>query len=374
MIEPAGIYVHLPYCAVRCGYCTFFVETDDSSRAAYLGSLEAEAAGVAESAQGAAFDSIYLGGGTPSRIPAADIARLLRAMRARFAVAQGAEVTLEANPEDVEAHTLGAWQEAGVTRVSLGVQSFADAELAAVGRAHDARAALRALAILSDARVSLNADLILGLPEQTPETFLASLRRLLDHPVDHVSVYLLEDSREVAEDRRGRPERYLGDDAQAALWLSAGRLLAERGFDHYEVSNWALPGRQARHNRKYWDRVETVGLGASAHELWGGLRRANVSSLPRYVSELASGRRPTVFERRIDDEESEREAIILGMRKAEGVPSEAVSDYIARQADARLAGDWRAWTEAGLVAERNGRSALTELGFLVSNEILCRFV
>lgn len=374
MTTAAGLYVHLPYCGVRCSYCTFFVATDESSRSEYLRALDVEAEILEECGRGAAFDSIYLGGGTPSRIPGDDIARLLDTLRRRFAVAGDAEVTLEANPEDVASAVVSAWLHAGVTRISLGVQSLSDPELNAVGRSHDAATASRALEALGVTSASLCADLILGLPEQSPETFLDSLDRLLEHRVEHVSVYLLEDSRDVAEDRRERPGRYLGDDAQAQLWLDAGRLLARRGFTHYEISNWALPGREARHNRKYWDRVPTLGLGASAHEFWGGSRRANVSSIPGYVGSLRDGRRPTLLDRRLSPEESVREAIVLGMRKAQGVSADAVRSYVSERGDRNLEDDYRDWLELGLLREQEGSVAFTERGFLISNEILCRFV
>ena len=244
MTDPAGIYVHLPYCASRCGYCAFVVTTDGASRERYLAALEREAALLAGEAGGAAFDAIYLGGGTPSLLPPAAIARLLAQLRARFHVLEGAEITLEANPEDVTPDAPRAWIDAGINRVSVGVQSLADPELAAVGRRHDANRARAALALLEESGLSTSGDLILGLPFQTPESFAGSLAGLCDAGVSHVSVYLLETekSRIIEEDRRAQPERYLADDAQADLWLAMGETLAARGFLHYEISNWALDG------------------------------------------------------------------------------------------------------------------------------------
>ncbi|HEY7370204.1 MAG TPA: coproporphyrinogen-III oxidase family protein, partial [Thermoanaerobaculia bacterium] len=267
----AGLYVHLPYCRSRCGYCSFVVTTDDTTRGDYLASVAREAALIPRGTDEELFDSLYLGGGTPSLVPLADLARLIERLAGRFAFARDTEVTLEANPDDVDAARAAAWKAAGVNRVSLGVQSLRDTELAAVGRRHDAAQARAALEILAASGFSLSADLILGLPEQTAESFRASLEGILGD-VDHVSLYLLETekSREIEEDRRRRPERYLSDDAQAALWLEAGETLARAGLVHYEISNWARPGRRARHNVKYWERVPTLGLGVAAHELWEG--------------------------------------------------------------------------------------------------------
>lgn len=375
-VPEGGLYVHLPYCRSRCEYCAFVVTTDESSRDAYLGALDFEAALVAREAGAAVFDSIYLGGGTPSLVPPADLHALLVSLRRRFEVTPDAEITLEANPDDVGAPVAARWQEAGVNRVSLGVQSLSNRELAAVGRRHDALTARRALETLLSAGLSVSGDLILGLPEQTPETFAASASGLAASGVEHVSVYLLETekSKTIEEDRRARPERYLSDDAQADLWLALGERLAGEGLAHYEISNWARPGREARHNLKYWERTPTVGLGVSAHELWSERRRANVSSLPKYLSQLEGGRRPTALDHPMDAEEQARERVVLGLRLAKGVPRREIDALMERSPDTRLAGDYSTWRQAGILEEEDGRVRFTERGFLLSNEVLCRFV
>ena len=374
--EPAGLYVHLPYCRSRCGYCAFVVTTDESSRGAYLDALAREARLVASEAAGERFDSIYLGGGTPSLVPAADLALLVDDLRRLFAFEAEAEITLEANPEDVTDERYLAWQRAGVNRVSLGVQSLEDAELAAVGRRHDAEGARRALERLASSGLSLSADLILGLPEQTAATFRASVKAVGAAGVDHLSIYLLETdkSRVLEEDRRARPKAYLSDEEQADAWLEAGEALAARGLVHYEISNWAREGRQARHNVKYWTRTPTIGLGISAHELWAGRRRANVSGLPAYVGALAEGRRPIALDRAIGEEEAARERIVLGLRLRVGVRAEALEEWIAQEGDPLLPEDYAAWFDAGVLEREDGRVRFTERGFLLSNEILCRFV
>ena len=373
---PPGIYVHLPYCRVRCSYCTFVVSTDASSATAYQDALLREIALLAPEAEAAAFDSVYLGGGTPSLTPAPELARLLDGLRETFDVVPGAEITLEANPEDVSPAAARDWGAAGVTRVSVGVQSLDDRELAAVGRSHDAAAARRALRAVAGAGLSISGDLILGLPEQTPESFRASLAELSRSGAGHVSIYLLETdkSRATEEDRRLHPSRYLSDDAQADLWLEMGETLGREGFSHYEISNWARSGQQARHNVKYWKRAPTLGLGVSAHELWGGRRRANVSALPRYIEELAAGRRPVARDAPVSREEGARERLVLGLRLSEGVPAREVEDFVRAASDPTLAEDYASWRDGRLLEEASGRLRFTERGFLVSNEILCRFV
>ena len=338
MTRSAGLYVHLPYCASRCGYCAFAVTTDQSSRALYLEALETEASILSEEAAAHAFDSIYLGGGTPSLLPPEAIARLLDGLRSRFAVEPRSEVTLEANPEDVTPSSAKAWIDAGINRVSVGVQSLEDAELSAVGRRHDASGARAALETVTRAGLSVSGDLILGLPDQTAETFRRSVAGVCDSGVSHVSVYLLEAQKrkEIERDQREHPERYLGDDDQADLWLEMGETLAARGFEHYEISNWALPGRQALHNVKYWTRAPTLGLGISAHELWNERRRANVSHLGRYLGDLRENRRPLVLDQPLTEADVAKEEIFLGLRLSDGVVAASIEGQVSGSADSRL--------------------------------------
>lgn len=375
--DAAGLYVHLPYCRSRCGYCAFVVTTDESGRTDYLAALAREAEIVSSETSGRKFDSLYIGGGTPSLVPAGDLSALVSELRKRFALEDAAEVTLEANPEDVTAGKCDAWKSAGVNRLSLGVQSLENAELAAVGRRHDAAGARRALDRLVESKLSVSADLILGLPDQSAASFRRNVEGIGASGVEHLSIYLLETekSRSIEEDRRAHPGRYLTDDEQADAWLEAGESLAARGFLHYEISNWARPGREARHNVKYWTRTPTLGLGVSAHELWDGRRRANVSAIVPYVTALSEGRRPLAFDQPVGQPEAARERIVLGLRLSDGVPAGEIEAWIESEGDALLAGDYRAWFEAGLLSRENdGRVRFTERGFLLSNEVLCRFV
>ena len=376
MRDPAGVYVHLPYCASRCGYCAFVVTTDGSSRDRYLDAVEREGALLAAETDGVAFDTLYLGGGTPSLLPPAAVGRVTGALRTMFPLAAGAEVTLEANPEDVTLDAASAWADAGVGRVSVGVQSFEDAELSAVGRRHDAARAARALETLREAGFAVSADLILGLPEQSPESFRRSAARLIDSGVTHASVYLLEveKSKAMEEDRRLWPGRYPSDDAQADMWLRMGEAFAAAGLEHYEISNWAVPGRQARHNLKYWTRTPTLGLGVSAHEYWAGRRRANVATIDGYLARLAGGERPLALDRAVDEAEAAREEVFLGLRLSRGVAEETVLRQIAASSDVRLPEDYAAWLETGILEKDESRVRFTERGFLVSNEVLSRFV
>jgi oxygen-independent coproporphyrinogen III oxidase len=376
MADPGGIYVHWPYCAQHCSYCSFTVSTQESTRASYFNALRREIEIVAQEAIGVRFDAISFGGGTPSRLAAEEIATLLDDLRFHFSVLPSSEITLEANPEDVSAQTLSGWKSAGVTRVSVGVQAFDDSSLLEIGRLHTADCGRRAVVESVRSGMEVSCDLILGLPEQTAESFLSDLREVAAAGVGHVSIYLLEldQAHRLAEDRRRRPGRYLSDDDQATLYLEASRILQSLGFEHYEVSNWALRGRQARHNSKYWSRTPTLGFGVSAHEFWNGRRRANTTSLRHYVERLGEGKRPTDFDQAVGEEAAAAERIFLGARTSRGVVAADLEAWLARHADANLRGDWDGWLRAGLVVRREDRYGLSEEGFLLSSEVLCRFV
>jgi oxygen-independent coproporphyrinogen-3 oxidase len=373
---PAGLYVHVPYCVRRCSYCTFVLTTDFATRDAYFAALETEAELVAGETEGATFDSLYLGGGTPSSVPPERIAGLVALLRRRFRFAEDTELTVEANPDDVSAESVRAWRAAGATRVSLGIQSFRDGELRAIDRIHTGDQAARAIDALAGAGLAIAADLMIGIPGQTADGLLSDVARLASGPAGHVSIYILEldKARRMAEDRRLRPERYLSDDAQADAYLEAGRRLASAGFRHDEVSNWSRPGAGSRHNAKYWRRVPTLGLGVGAHEFWDGRRRANTASIGAYLDAIGRGRRPTAEDRLLDAVEREREEILLSARTREGIAAERIDRWLAERGDAALRDDWPRWIEAGLIERREERYVLTERGFLVSNEILYRFV
>ena len=376
MSEPSdGIYVHLPFCATHCSYCTFAISTDLSKRDLYLEMLAREIDIVAGEAAGAAFDTIYLGGGTPSMLPAGRIDRLLATLTAAFRIDAGAEITLEANPDDVSRDALRDWKRAGVTRVSIGIQSLRENELSAIGRLHTVEQARRSRQESVEAGFEVSCDLILGLPEQDEEAFRSGVAELAESGIGHVSIYLLELDKawKLAADREARPGRYLSDDSQADAYLSASRRLRESGFEHYEISNWGKPGSFSRHNAKYWARTPTLGLGMSAHELWAGRRRGNSRSLPEYLSRLADGRRPTVLDQPIDGLEALREKIVLSARTREGIDRRDLEAWFGATEDSQLSSDWQAWKENGLIESREGREALTEKGFLLSSEVLCRF-
>ncbi|MGH7731654.1 MAG: radical SAM family heme chaperone HemW [Candidatus Eiseniibacteriota bacterium] len=356
-----GLYVHVPFCAVRCAYCDFSSGAL-SARALerYLAGMEAEASRRAPDAGHAVFTSVFFGGGTPSALSARHFARLVRALRSHFAIAPEAEITLEANPESVRPALLDAWSAAGVNRLSFGVQSFHPDELERLGRIHDAARPGEAVALARRhgyRRVSL--DLMFGFPGHTGERFAATLERALELDPEHLSAYcFIPEPGTPMGDAVLRGRLDLPDaDRQADLYASLTARLALAGYGCYETSNFCRPRAEARHNLVYWLRRDYLGLGPSAHGLWRGTRYGNHYATERWASELEAGR--PCDEREPESARSRADEIVmLGLRLSRGVSAADHAPERWREVTARYGPAFR----RGLAT---GRLAATALGVRV---------
>lgn len=364
--DALGIYVHLPFCRVRCSYCAFAVSTDLRLEDAYGDALLREI--EARSVPGTPADTIFWGGGTPSRSSLGWLARVDRAVRARFAVAEGAEATLEANPEDVTSDSIAAWKGLGINRLSIGVQSLHDEELRPLGRIHGSARALEALEIAAASGLRASADLILGLPGQTVRSLVESVEGVLATGVGHLSMYMLDlEAGSALESRVGRGLVALPEEEDvAAMYLAAVDLAAAAGLEHYEISNFARPGERSAHNLRYWERRPYAGFGAGAHSFAGRTRRGNLKNVRAYIEALRAGRDPVEMTEDLAPRDEARERIFLALRRTEGIE---YPDLI-RTTEA----DGRAWCERGLEQgwlERLGdRVRFTPRGFLVSSALV----
>jgi oxygen-independent coproporphyrinogen III oxidase len=353
----AGIYIHLPFCRVHCSYCPFAISTDLAQQNAYVEALIREIeARSPESAH-----TVYLGGGTPSRTSL----ELLREVVARLEVAPGAEFSMEANPEDVTAEALEAWRAMGVNRLSIGVQSFHDDELGAIGRIHGRERALEAVRLAVASGLRTNLDLILGLPQQTRESFVETLETAVSLGAGHLSLYMLdleERTPLAVQVERGRvtiPE----DDFVADAYLDAVERLGAAGLRQYEISNFAREGEACLHNLRYWSRDPYFGFGLGAHSFLGGERFANTRDIRRYIETSPNA---TDFRETLGDTESRRERIFLGLRQTRGIDYE---DLVAMTGQEGIE-----WSERGLrdgwLQRSDGRVAFTPVGFLQSNDFI----
>jgi putative oxygen-independent coproporphyrinogen III oxidase len=377
-----GVYLHVPFCLTRCHYCDFVTYTGrEGLRRPYAAALGEEAA-MAVAALGPEAPmatSLFIGGGTPTLLPPEDLARVLGRLRELLALAPGAEVTVEANPETVDEAMAEGLAAAGVTRVSMGAQSFDDRVLAALGRVHDADRVARAVATLRAAGVpAVNLDLIYGGPGEDPGSWATTLERAVGLEPEHLSAYALtiepatKFGRLVAAGRLAEPD----EDDLADRYDTACAVLARAGYRHYEVSNWArdaaagagaIPAHASRHNLTYWRRGRYLGLGAGAHEFDGTARRWNLTGVPQYLEAVGAGRRPVEGEESLDPDQARFEALALRLRTADGLDPGEARD-LGVDPDGEKAGRLRA---AGLLAPGPGL-ALTERGMFLHGEVVAR--
>ncbi|HQF86185.1 MAG TPA: radical SAM family heme chaperone HemW [Acidobacteriota bacterium] len=373
--DPAGLYIHLPFCREKCLYCDFVTFPLGPQAEPYLAAVEREAAAAAARAEPAfaRFDSVYLGGGTPSLLPPAAVARLLDRLRAVFTISPDAEITLESNPEDVNPQAAAAWVAAGVNRVTVGVQTVHADTLIAVRRHGGSAAVTAAVAALREAGVgNIAMDLILGLPDEGPTRWVESLEFCLGLRPDHVSMYLLDVDDHPAVARRIRDGRWRmpPDEAVADFYLNASARLAAAGLPQYEISNFAAPARRSRHNLKYWRLAPYLGLGVAAHSFDGRRRWWNERRLRAYVDCTAASRRAEAGEDAWDWTRRAREFVMLGLRLVDGVSRAEFQRRLGRPFPPEWAAVLKKNIVPSLVLDDNGTFRLTPQGMLVSNEIL----
>lgn len=329
------LYIHVPFCARRCSYCDFAIavrRTVPSDEFARTVRAEWQAWQDHPAWAGSpAVDTIYFGGGTPSRLDPAAVALLLDGIRRDRTVAPDAEITLEANPDDVSPGAARAWRAAGVNRVSLGVQSFEPRVLTWMHRTHTAEQVPEAVAVLRDAGIDdLSLDLIFALPRTLERDWVADLDRALSLAPDHLSLYGLTVEPHTPLGRwTARSEvRPLDDDAYASEFLTAVGRIAAAGFEHYEVSNAARPGRRARHNSAYWRRAPFIGLGPSAHSGFGATRQWNLRDWAAYQRAVAADLPVVAGREDLGPDALRLEERYLGLRTSDGLPAGALPDEV----------------------------------------------
>ncbi len=409
-----GAYLHIPFCTQRCGYCSFNTAPDAPGAVArFVPALLGEI-GLAATAPWAAavhLKSVFLGGGTPSLLPPEAMAAILDRLRAHFPLEPSAEITVECNPESVSVERLAGYRHAGVTRISLGVQSLDDRILPTLDRLHTAAQAREAFDAARAAGFSdVSADLIYGLPGLDLPTWEATVKGVLGWQPDHLSAYALtldegslwhargvsvvraagrrgagpppaeaSESPEIrAAGRRGAgpppaeasesPILMPREEITTAQYRLMTELAAEAGFEHYEVSNYARPGHRSAHNQIYWRAEEYLGFGPGACGYLGDVRYANVKPVDRWAAMIADGLAPVDSHETLTPRQRMAERLMLGLRMREGVPARWMEERVAVDG-ARLRGVLAAWTERGLLVTEGGRARLTEPGFLLSDAL-----
>ncbi len=368
----AGLYVHVPFCAARCRFCRFYSVpgAPAGDREAYLDALAREARHWARTLAPAPFGTVYLGGGTPSILGAEGVTRVLALLGEALPWARGAEITCEVNPDDVDAALARGLARAGVTRVSVGAQTFQPRLLRALGRRHDAQKTRRAVALLRGAGVkNLSLDLMICLPGQTLRELDRDLDEIFALAPEHVTVYeLVVEEGGGAAAARKRLE-IPGPAGQTRRVERTARRLNARGFRRYELLSYARPGRESAHNRNYWLNGPYLGLGPGAWSSWDGRRFQTAGSLREYLGKAARGDWGPAFEEHLTGAEKEAESLLLALRLEQGADLAAYPGLRGH-----LARELPPLRRAGLVAVRGGRLRLTRKGRLSAEtvfEYLC---
>jgi oxygen-independent coproporphyrinogen III oxidase len=354
-----GIYLHIPFCRKACTYCDFHFSTSTQSKERVLNAMLLELQQRAAELKGTV-ETIYFGGGTPSLLEPAEVARFMQDIRACSAVAPDAEVTLEANPDDITAERLAAWKELGITRLSLGTQSFREERLRFMGRAHTADQALRSIELIAKAGfASWTIDLIYGLPQMTLAEWDEQLSIALDHGMPHLSAYCLTVeaktalAHQVAKGSVLMPE----DSDQSAQFDRLMERMEQAGLVHYEISNFGLPGHFSRHNTSYWEGVHYLGIGPSAHSYDGETRRWNVANNMRYAKAMEAGESFWESET-LTPAQRTNELLLTGLRTIAGVPLHKLElDALALNRSI-----YERQVANGLLVVQDGRLVLTKAG------------
>lgn len=370
-----GIYIHIPFCSAICNYCNFNRGLlDDALKARYVAAVEAH---IRREADGAAADTIYFGGGTPSLLDPEEIARIIAACRDSFAIAPDAEVTIEVNPETVTRARMEQLRAAGVNRLSMGVQSFRDEELKRLGRIHGAARAREAFALARDAGFdNLSLDLMMWLPQQTVAQWLESVDALIATGPDHASLYLLElyPNAPLKEDMARAGWSLAPDDDAAEMYLQGLARLDAAGYRQYEISNVARGGRVSRHNLKYWADGEWLAFGCGAHGTRLGRRWKNVASTEDYITRIAAGRDVIAEERRLSAAERLEEALFTGLRLSAGIDLAAIRAKFGVDVWERYGSALEPFARAGILERQAGVLRLNREGMLLANEVCGVFV
>ena len=364
-----GLYIHIPFCIRKCAYCDFVSFPDMEARFdAYLDALISEM----QEYRGTAADTVFIGGGTPTALGARQLSRLFAAVRDNFDIAAGAEFTIEANPGTVTDEKINAMLSGGVNRASIGVQSFNDTELRAIGRIHDAKTAYNTVISLDKAGFSnISIDLMASLPYQTVGSLESTLDTAVSLPVKHISVYslIIEDDTPIKKKYEDSSYTMPDEDEDREMYRYTAERLKKNGFFRYEISNYSKSGYESRHNLKYWNCDEYIGVGLAAHSYVNGIRYYNTSDMEKYLGGICRA-----GEERLTDEDKRGEFMMLGLRKTSGVSAAEFKRRFEAELEAVYGDIIKRYTTLGVLAYTNGSLRLTERGLDVANTVMCEFL
>jgi len=372
-----GLYIHFPFCSKICPYCDFYVLRESvNKQAAFLPYYGKELKLLSEQKPelfSQKLETIYFGGGTPSLLEAEQLAGLLKLIKSRFDISANVEISLEANPNDLLGDKPKAFRQLGINRLSIGVQSLNETELTTLGREHSAEEAEQAA---KNARASgfenFNIDLIFGIPGQTATSWKQTLEKAVKLQSPHISTYSLtiEERTHFYKLQQTGKLNLPPDENCQEMYLTGVEFLKKKGYEQYEISNFARSGFQSRHNRNCWQRENYLGLGPSAHSFHGAKRWANVRSLPIYQRKLDDSESPFEFEETIDQKKALEETLLLGLRQKEGICLENLKKEFGYDLEKEKSELLANLTVQKFTCKENGQLRLTPLGFYISDRII----
>ena len=366
----AGIYLHIPFCKQSCHYCNFHFTTSLRYKDDMVKALVAEAALQKDFLQGDPVRTIYFGGGTPSLLDLNDINYLLQNLKEIYNPAPGAEITLEANPDDLTKEKLEGWKKAGINRLSIGVQSFYQEELQWMNRAHNAQQALESILLAKEYFENITIDLIYGSPLLTDEMWKSNVDKAISLNIPHLSCYALtvEEKTPLHKMIHLNKSPDVDNDKQARQFLLLMQWLRAAGYEHYEVSNFAKPGYRSRHNASYWQGEKYLGLGPSAHSYDGVNRQWNIANNQQYISSIQKGILPAEKEI-LTQTDRLNEYIMISLRTIEGIDKDRLKNTWGKEVFDTLTNKIQPYLDDKLVVEYNGHYRLTDEGMLKADGI-----
>ncbi|MGZ3851652.1 MAG: radical SAM family heme chaperone HemW [Flavisolibacter sp.] len=366
----AGIYLHIPFCKQACTYCNFHFSTSLHYKDDLVKSLSVEAEREKEYLGAETVNTIYFGGGTPSILEVPDLEFLISNLFKQYSVAPGAEVTLEANPDDITSEKLAAWKKIGINRLSIGVQSFFEEELKWMNRAHNAEEAINNLQLARKEFDNITIDLIYGSPLLTDEMWKQNVQRAIDMDIPHLSCYALtvEEKTPLHKLINSSKVADVDNDKQARQFLLLMEWLRANGYEHYEVSNFAKPGYRSRHNSSYWKGEKYLGMGPSAHSYNGSERRWNVANNTIYIKAINEGSNQREVEI-LTTTQKLNEFIMISLRTSEGIDLEKLEAEFGVQEKMRLLQQVKKFAKHGLIQTKQSFIHLTDEGMLRADGI-----
>jgi len=366
-----GLYVHIPFCLKKCAYCDFFSQTDYSVADAYLQALLTEASLISEQYRGRVIDTVYIGGGTPSSLSVSQLTVLLGGLRERFCITDEAEFTLEANPATLDEDKLCVCCANGVNRLSLGLQSASNTELCTLSRIHSYEDFEKTYRLARRYMDNISLDVMFGLPDQTEESFYATLRRAVSLKPNHISMYALKIEEGTPFHRMEEKLSLPSEDEVSNMYLSACDFLEKSGFQQYEISNFARQGCLSRHNLRYWKRDEYIGLGPAAHSFVQGRRYANQKDLTAYIQALSRCEMPPRSEEiSLSLQDEIEEEIMLKLRMTAGLDMAYLKEKFGHAIEETAASKIRKYVKHGFLTQKGNTISFTPRGFLVSNTVI----